>query len=88
MILRALSALSAAIMTFTVLDAFSFLISGVSLAQNFFGTGSPVSEALLEMIPGMTPLEFVAVNLVAIAVITAVTVASIWYCFFGEGAAR
>ena len=84
MLLRILSALSAVIMIYTVLDGLSFMLTGISLSNNFFGGGSPVSEAVLEMIPGMSPAEFLLVNISAIVFISAISVLCIWYCFYAD----
>ena len=66
MIRRLLSFISAIIMGFTIVDAFAYLITSQSLAQNLFEGGSPLTNALLEMVPGMSPWEFFAANAVVL----------------------
>ncbi len=78
---RLLSMSGAMIMAFTILDSIAVLLTGTSLAMNLFGSGSPVSEALIEVIPGMTPLEFITVNIVSIVIIAVIMVICIYYAF-------
>ena len=82
-LIRILTVIGAIVSAFTVVDAISFIISGSSLADNFFGSGSPVSDPLLEMIPGMTLIEFLSVNIVAIFVVSVIMVACIHYSIYG-----
>ena len=63
---KILSLISAFIMGFTVIDALCFLLTGDSLAEHFFDGGSPLSRALFEMIPGMSPWEFFAANAIVL----------------------
>lgn len=77
-LVQALSFLSAILMGFTVVDAGCYLVTGSSLAENCFGGGSPVSEAIFEMVPGMTAWEFFAANAIVLCCVTALLFASVY----------
>lgn len=81
-IVRILTVIGAVISGFTVLDAVSFVVTGTSLADNFFGSGSPISDLILEKVPGMTLVEFLSVNVAAIIFCSVVMVACIHYSLF------
>ena len=78
MIGRFLSFISALIMGFTIVDAFAYLITSRSLAQNMFGGGSPLTNALLDLVPGMSPWEFFAANAVVLLCIGALLFISVY----------
>ena len=78
MIGRFLSFISAIIVGFTIVDAFAYLFTGCSLAQNMFGGGSPLTEAFLDVVPGMNPWEFFAANAIVLLCIGALLFISVY----------
>lgn len=78
MIGRVLSFISAFIVGFTIIDAFAYLFTSHTLAENLFGGGSPLTNALLDIVPGMDPWEFFAANAVVMFCIGALLFISVW----------
>lgn len=73
--------MGAVIMLFTIVDALCILVTGSSLATVFFGSGSPITDALIEVIPGMSPIEFIIVNLISLIILSTIAVICIYYAF-------
>ena len=78
MIGRFLSFISALIMGFTIVDALAYLVTSHSLAQNLFEGGSPLTNALLDLVPGMSPWEFFAANAIVLLCIGALLFISVY----------
>ena len=75
----AVSVLGAIFMGFTIIDSLAWMFAGASLAEIFFGNGSSIAGAVMEHVPGMSAVEFVAVNCVALVIISLIFVVCLYY---------